>query len=74
MLYRKDGGTFWVESDLIPVQNAAGQLTRWISIGNDITKRRQTEDALRAAKETAESNSRLRASFSPISVTRSAHR
>ena len=63
MLYRKDGGTFWVESDLIPVQNAAGQLTRWISIGNDITRRRQTEDVLRAAKETAETNSRLKSEF-----------
>ena len=63
LLYRKDGATFWIESDLIPVQNAAGQLTRWISIGNDITKRRQTEDALRAAKETAETNSRLKSEF-----------
>ncbi|MHB8952624.1 MAG: ATP-binding protein [Pirellulaceae bacterium] len=63
MLYRKDGGTFWVESDLIPVQNAVGQLTRWISIGNDITRRRQTEAMLRAAKETAEANSRLKSEF-----------
>ena len=63
LLYRKDGATFWIESDLIPVRNAAGQLTRWISIGNDITKRRQTEDALRAAKETAETNSRLKSEF-----------
>jgi PAS domain S-box-containing protein len=63
LLYRKDGATFWIESDLIPVRNAAGQLTRWISIGNDITKRRQTEDTLRAAKETAETNSRLKSEF-----------
>ena len=64
LLYRKDGATFWIESDLIPVKNAAGQLTRWISIGNDITRRRQTEDALRAtAKETAETNSRLKSEF-----------
>ena len=63
LLYRKDGATFWIESDLIPVRNATGQLTRWISIGNDITKRRQTEDALRAAKENAETNSRLKSEF-----------
>ena len=63
LLYRKDGGTYWVESDLIPVHDAAGQLKRWISITNDITKRRQTEDLLRAAKETAETNSRLKSEF-----------
>jgi two-component system, sensor histidine kinase and response regulator len=63
LLYRKDGATFWIESDLIPVVNAGGRLARWISIGNDITKRRQTEDALRAAKETAETNNRLKSEF-----------
>jgi len=63
LLYRKDGATFWIESDLIPVRNDAGQLTRWISIGNDITKRRQTEEVLRRAKETAETNSRLKSEF-----------
>ncbi len=63
LLYRKDGATFWIESDLIPVRDAAGVLTRWIGIGNDITRRRQTEDALRAAKETAEANSRLKSEF-----------
>ncbi len=63
MLYKKDGGTYWVESDLIPVHDAGGQLKRWISITNDITKRRQTEDLLRAAKETAETNSRLKSEF-----------
>jgi PAS domain S-box-containing protein len=63
LLYRKDGGTFWVESDLIPVHDAAGAVTRWIAIGSDITKRRQTEDALRAAKETAERHNRLKSDF-----------
>ncbi len=63
MHYRKDGQTFWVESDLIPVRNAGGQLTRWILIQTDITKRHQTEETLRAAKETAEKNSRLKSEF-----------
>ncbi len=63
MQYRKDGHTFWVESDLIPVRNAESLLTRWIVIQTDITRRRQTEEALRAAKETAEKNSRLKSEF-----------
>ena len=53
----------WVESDLIPVRNAEGDLTRWIVIDTDITKRRQTEDALREAKEIAETNNRLKSEF-----------
>ena len=63
MQYRKDGRTFWVESNLIPVAGATGEVTRWIAIDNDVTKRRQTEDALRTAKETAETNSRLKSEF-----------
>ena len=63
MQYRKDGQTYWVESDLIPVRNADGKLTRWIVIETDITRRHETEEALRAAKETAEKNSRLKSEF-----------
>ncbi len=63
MQYRKDGQTFWVESDLIPVRNPAGELTRWIVIQTDITRRHQSEETLRAAKETAEKNSRLKSEF-----------
>ena len=61
--YRKDGRMYWVESNLIPVRDAAGELTRWIVIDTDITKRRQTEDALREAKEIAETNNRLKSEF-----------
>jgi PAS domain S-box-containing protein len=63
MQYRKDGRTFWVEIDLIPVPGADGSVARWIAICNDVTKRRQTEDALRAAKDTAESHSRMKSEF-----------
>ena len=63
MQYRKNGQTYWVECDLIPVRNAANELTRWIVIETDITRRRETEQALRAAKETAEKNSRLKSEF-----------
>lgn len=63
LLYRQDGGTYWVESDLIPVRHGDGRLTQWIVIDTDITKRRETEEALRAAKDTAEKNSRLKSEF-----------
>jgi len=60
MQYRRDGRTYWVESNLIPVHDQQGRLTRWIVIDNDITKRHHTEEALRAAKEAAEAGNRAK--------------
>ncbi len=61
--YRKDGQTYWVESNLIPVRDGEGDVSQWILIDTDITRRRETEEALRAAKETAEKNNRLKSEF-----------
>ena len=63
MLYRQDGRTFWAECDLIPIRNHKGKIVRWLSIDVDITRRRQTEESLRAAKEQAESNARTKSEF-----------
>ncbi len=63
MLYRHDGRTFWSDCNVIPVRDQNGELSRWIFIGIDITKRRQTEEALRQAKEQAEAASRLKGEF-----------
>jgi PAS domain S-box-containing protein len=61
--YRRDGRTFWVECRLIPVHDENGVLTRWIAVQTDITRRRQTEEALLAAKHAAELNSRSKSEF-----------
>lgn len=61
--YRKDGDTYWVESDLIPVRGNEGELVQWIVIETDITRRHETEESLRAAKETAEKGSRMKSEF-----------
>jgi len=44
--YRKDGTEFWVELSTVPVADAAGYITHWVSVQRDVTARRQT-DALR---------------------------
>ena len=44
--YRKDGTEFWVELSIVPVADAAGYITHWVSVQRDVTPRRQT-DALR---------------------------
>ena len=41
--YRKDGTLFWNEFSLTPVQDESGQITHFIGVQTDITKRKQTE-------------------------------
>lgn len=52
--HRKDGSPFWVELDIVPVQDEGGALTHWISVQRETTARRQMEDALQASKEALE--------------------
>ncbi|WP_144057370.1 PAS domain-containing hybrid sensor histidine kinase/response regulator [Novipirellula maiorica] len=61
--YRCDGTTLWVECKLIPVNDDNGKLSRWIVIESDVTRRRQTEEALVAAKKSAEASSRSKSEF-----------
>ncbi|NNE00789.1 MAG: PAS domain-containing protein, partial [Pirellulaceae bacterium] len=63
MQYRRDGRTYWVEFRLIPIRDSDGKLSRWIGIQTDVTQRRQTENALQAAKQAAEMNSRAKSEF-----------
>jgi len=63
MQYRHDGRTFWAECNLIPVRGHNGELVRWLGIETDITKRRQIEQSLRRAKESAEYRSRAKSEF-----------
>ncbi|MEW5792217.1 MAG: response regulator [Pseudomonadota bacterium] len=42
--YTKDGQEFWIELDIVPVANAQGRFTHWVSIGRDITERKRAEE------------------------------
>jgi PAS domain S-box-containing protein len=61
--YRKDGSEFWVELSIVPVANAAGAFTHWVSSQRDITERRRTEAALNQAKEEAEKANAAKSEF-----------
>lgn len=61
--YHHDGRTCWVECKLVPVHDQQGRLVRWVALERDITRRRQTEEALRAAKQAAEESSRAKSEF-----------
>ena len=44
---RKNGELFWEEATISPIINAAGEITHFIAVKEDITEQRKTEEALR---------------------------
>lgn len=52
--YRKDGTEYWVELNSVPVTDAQGNLTHWVSVQRDITERKRMEQALFEEKELAQ--------------------
>jgi PAS domain S-box-containing protein len=59
---RKDGSLMDVELHTVPII-ASERLVCILSLYQDITERRQTEEALRRAKEAAEATSRMKSEF-----------
>lgn len=53
--YRKDGTPFWNQLVISPVKDQEGQVTHFIGIQNDVSRRRNAEAALREDKELLES-------------------
>lgn len=42
--YRKDGTPFWTEIRFAPVADETGWFTHWVSVGSNITERREAEE------------------------------
>jgi len=53
--YRKDGVPFWNRLAITPVRDDTGEVTHFIGIQSDVTKRKTAEDELRHAKVELES-------------------
>ncbi|MBF0460120.1 MAG: response regulator [Magnetococcales bacterium] len=62
VFWRKDGSSFPVEYDTTPVRKE-GKLLGTVAVFRDITKRKQTEAALRLAKEVAEEATQAKSAF-----------
>jgi two-component system sensor histidine kinase/response regulator len=61
--YNKQGQPFWVSMDITPVYDDRGELAKFISIERDVTQRKETEEALRQAKEAADAANRAKSEF-----------
>jgi PAS domain S-box-containing protein len=62
-LRRHDGAMRWHLSRALPVRDAQNRVVRWFGTNTDITEQRQTEEALREAKDAAETASRSKSTF-----------
>ncbi len=48
--YRKNGTEFWVEIQISPLRNAAGEITHFVAVQRDITERRIADERLRESE------------------------
>lgn len=53
-ILRPDGSERWISSHAFPVRDRGGAVARIVAITEDITERKQAEDALRRARDAAE--------------------
>lgn len=65
--YTKGGQTYWIAIEVQPIVNEAGTLTNFVAMETDITFRKQTEAALRAALEQEREARELKSRF--VSMT-----
>ncbi len=49
--YTKDGATYWLDLDIVPLMDADGVLTHFVAIERDITERKHAEDSIRIRDE-----------------------
>ncbi len=60
---KKDGTLFWEMASISAVTNRKGEITHFVAIKDDISRRKQMEDALFRAKEKAEESDKLKSAF-----------
>jgi PAS domain S-box-containing protein len=64
---RKDGAVYWDALSISPVRDAAGNITDFLAIQEDITERKQTEEALKESE--ARCRKIIEVSFDGIEIT-----
>ncbi len=60
---RKDGELFWELASISPIFNTQGEITHFVAVKEDITDRKQMEEALQHSRRMAESATRAKSEF-----------
>ncbi len=60
---RKNGEQYWEATNISPIKDRRGNITHYVAVKDDITARKQAEEALQQAKEAAESANRAKSIF-----------
>lgn len=60
---KKNGELYWESAAIAPVKNAQGQISNYVGVREDISKRKQAEAELKNAKEAAEMAAQSKSDF-----------
>jgi PAS domain S-box-containing protein len=60
---RKDGSLYWEFANLSPVKDEAGQTTHYVAVKEDITARKEAQEAIIQAKEAADAANEAKSTF-----------
>ncbi len=60
---RKDGRLYWEQAVISPIKNDQGEIINYLGVKEDITRRKEAEEALLKAKEEAETANRAKSTF-----------
>ena len=59
----KQGKLYWAAKSISPIFDQSGKITNYVSIGEDVSEKKKTENELIQAKEKAEESDRLKSAF-----------
>ena len=60
---KKNGECYWEYATISPVKNKQGEITHYVAVKEDMTRRKGSEEELKRAKESAEAASRSKSEF-----------
>ena len=60
---RKNGELYWESASISPVKGAGGEISHFVAVKEDITERKQAQEALSLATEAAEAATRAKSAF-----------
>ncbi len=61
--YRQDGSEFWVELNIVPVFNATGECSHWVSVQRETTESKRVQTTLEQTRDEAQRANAAKSQF-----------